>query len=265
MVVTLMDDERVLRTLYSLRCQSMKPCYVFVADGSGGDVLFNRIEKLFPFVNIKKFYGTVAMSRYKTMRFLFRYSWDVVVFIDSDQYASKDWLRNLVKPIVDGRAGFTCGCETPVSMDGSRVERYINRRRRRIVGRDQRFFSMGNTAWSRSVFECIGNFNPCIGWGGEDYDVNLRATSMGFKGVFVRDAWVVHDYPEKTLGRWIGKRLKYHTGTTMCYLNNKVDLVSSRSVFGFGLHPLDWVDRLLKVFGFLRGCFIYRCKLKGGI
>lgn len=258
-VITLKDDKKVLRTLFSLRCMDMCPNYVFVADGSTSDELFFRIKKLFPFINIKKIFGNVAVSRYKTLEYLMGLTgWGIIVFIDSDQYATKYWLKQLTSPIINGDVDYTVGCEQPVSVDGySRVEQYINHRRRTISKGDQRFFSMGGTAWKRDVFEKVGNFDPSIGWGGEDYDINIRATKMGFKGRYVKDAVLLHDYPEKTLGRWICKRLKYHTGTTLVYLKHKTDIIGCRKTLGLGCHPLDWLDRVLKVIGFIRGCLIY--------
>jgi len=259
-IITLMDDVKVFRTLHCLHNQILKPSMIFVADGTLDNGLFDKIRLFYPNVVIEKIYGSIVESRYQTIQYLMsNYFFDILVFVDSDQYPECDWLQKLTRPIKDNLVGFTCGCDKPVGVVGTRVERYLWRRRSRITGVDQRFFSMGNSAWSRDVFKCIGNFDKDISSGGEDYDVNIRATNLGFKGVMV-DAFVVHDFPEKTLKKWVCKRLKYHKGTTICYLKNGVDIGGIRKSMGFGWHPLDWLDRLLKVFGFISGFYCYKVK-----
>lgn len=255
-----MDDVKVFRTLHCLQEQLVKPSMIFVADASSYNILYDRVKLFYPGVIIEKIYGSIVESRYHSIKYLMgEYSFDLLVFVDSDQYPEPSWLKKLVEPIVSGEVDFTCGRDLPVSDGGTKVERYLWSRRGRITGVDQRFFSMGNSAWSRYVFMSIGNFDKDIDFGGEDYDINIRATQLGFKGLMV-DAFVVHDFPEKTLSVWVRKRLKYHKGTTICYLKNGVDIGGTRKSMVFGWHPLDWFDRLLKVLGFLSGFYHFKVK-----
>ena len=73
-VITLMDDERVLDTLYSLSTQSLKPDRVFVADASRDTELSDEVKswgKEYGLnVEVHRIPGSVAESRNKTMSFL---------------------------------------------------------------------------------------------------------------------------------------------------------------------------------------------------
>jgi len=254
-VITLMDDERVLDTLYSLSTQSLKPDRVFVADASRDTELSDEVKswgKEYGLnVEVHRIPGSVAESRNKTMSFLDE---DIVVFIDSDEVARKNWLYEITRPLFFEDADYTAGLCEPRYYLGTKVEKYVWMKERQLFeDYDQLSFQMGNTAWRRHVFDRIGNFDKRIIWGGEDYDINIRATQAGFKGLYIPSAILYHDQGMKTLSSWVRKRYKYHTGSTVALLKNSVSVSSKKRTISMGRHPLDMLDFVLKILGYIRG------------
>jgi len=99
-------------------------------------------------------------------------------------------------------------------------------------------------------------------WGGEDYDINLRAIKHGFRGKFVKDAWVWHDQSHlNSIEKVLKKRYRYFVGAAIAYLKNgkigaekRVDL---KKHFGF-FHPIEVVSLILKPIAFIEGYIRWR-------
>ena len=171
-------DDRLWRTLSSLGRQTMVPSQVL-------------IERR----------GTVAESR----NLMFRQAkGDILVFLDTDQEAPPWWLEALTWCIRNGIADFTCGPTRghPEPAFASQYQEYfaeIEHRHYKLCELDQTAFPMGNSAWSRKVMLSLAQnadyapFDESFKHGGEDYDVNIRATKLGYHGLFIPEAWVWHD------------------------------------------------------------------------
>ncbi|HLE97170.1 MAG TPA: glycosyltransferase [Candidatus Thermoplasmatota archaeon] len=223
-VVTLMDDPRVVDTLASLDAQTPRPDAVLVADGGSKDGSREAADAFAasrPWVRVEVLPGTVAGTRDLAIG---RTTEDVVVFLDADQRAPPGWLAALLVAL-DGGADFAGGPTRPPGPARSAVEDYLNRFEAwfypEVVARDVAYLPMGNSAWRRTVFERIGSFDPRLAWGGEDYDVNLRALAAGFRGAFVPEAWVVHDQSRlRRLRPLLRKRYRYMVGATVAYLKH---------------------------------------------
>jgi hypothetical protein len=134
---------------------------------------------------------------------------------------------------------------------------------------------MGNSIWARPVLEAVTSsrstdvdrdgstedveapFDERFTTGGEDFDINLRATKLGFRGIFVARAWVWHDQsnldnPLKIMRR----KLRYCYGGALAHLKNgtmpmrmtRVVVPSSPSNGTATLKPyLHWLEGFQKV------------------
>ncbi|MFA5862231.1 MAG: glycosyltransferase [Candidatus Thermoplasmatota archaeon] len=228
-LVTHLDDARVLRTLCSLIAQSRVPDAVLVADGgSRGDVL--REIRAFAaehprIVRVEHHPGSVAETRDSALKSL--RGVDIVAFLDADEVAPADWLRLLVAPIEGGEAAFSGGPTRPLAEPQGKGERYLNEFEAwfypNVVAHDLSKLPMGNSAWRYDVLMSVGGIDPRLTWGGEDYDVNLRVAKAGHVGAYVHDAWTFHDQSGRNdLRRLLRRKYRYNVGATMAYLKNGV-------------------------------------------
>lgn len=262
-VITLLNDWKVIDTLDSLLKQSLLADEIIVADGGSEEKLVEKIKEYSKKSKIIKFYdipGTIAESRNKTMELV---KGDIIIFIDSDEKAPKDWLKIIIKPIIENKADFVGGKTIPMNKPKNKVEEYIYKKSeynyQHIYKYDVSKIHMGNSAWRKKIFDKIGNFDEKIQWGGEDYDINIRALQAGFKGVFSDEAWVWHDRGIDTLGKFIKKKYKYDIGSTITYLKNNESKIKTKSAIKMGfLHPLEFFSFFIKPFSYFKGQMLYR-------
>jgi len=262
-VITLLNDWRVIDTLESLLKQSLKPNEIIVADGGSDQILLKEIKKYSKKYNIIKFYdipGNIAESRNKTMKLI---DTDIIIFIDSDEKAPKNWLIKIINPIIKNKADFVGGKTIPMRKPKNKVEKYVYKKSeynyQNIYKYDVSKIHMGNSAWRKKIFDKIGNFDEKIKWGGEDYDINIRAINAGFKGVFLEDAWVWHDRGVDTLRKFIKKKYKYDIGSTITYLKNNESKIKAKKAIKISfIHPLEFFSLIIKPFSYLKGQMLYR-------
>ena len=183
--------------------------------------------------------------------------------MDSDEVAPKDWLEKIIKPILDGESDFVGGKTIHRYPPKNRIEKYIYKSceclYKNVYIYDPSMIHMGNSAWKKEIFEKIGNFDEKLIWGGEDYDINIRAIQAGFQGVFSEDAWVWHDRGMDTIKKFILKNYRYNIGTTVTYLkNNEFKTKKKRAMKLIYLHPFEYLKLFIKVFSFIRGYMLWR-------
>jgi len=273
-IITVLNDKRIERTIRSILDQSYLPDEIFVADGGSDDGTWELIldfkEKYGDIINPQRLEGNITTTRNKALPLM---EGNIIVFIDADEVAPKNWLECLINPILNGEANFTGGPTKPYIEPISKVEKYVNRYDdfffENVVSKDISMVPMGNTAWDKKIFSKIGGFDERIKWGGEDYDINLRALENGFQGKLVKDAWVWHDQSRlNSLGKIIRKKYTYATGATIAYLKrggvgNKVGKSAKTSITYF--HPIELISFFMKPLAFLRGYLIYRKYVKQSI
>jgi GT2 family glycosyltransferase len=279
-VITLLSDIKVLKTLESLKSQTRKPDLILVADGGSNK---NFIQQLNNFINknnfqnieIKIFPGRCIDTRREVITYLMEKT-NIVAFIDSDEFANDKWLETLVKPIEENVADFTGGPIFPVEAisNAERILNIIQTQNNEIVKKDISYIPMGNSAWEIGIFEKLGNFDDSsvssqsgisgvdIGKNGisyyvsEDFDLNVRAQHSGFKGVFCKDAIVFHNQSRINSFRLLTKYFySLFVRTSMAYFKNRVPISKVTKVtreFTI-IHPFQGFLYLIKPFAFIRG------------
>ncbi|EQD73403.1 glycosyl transferase family protein, partial [mine drainage metagenome] len=140
-------------------------------------------------------------------------------FLDADEAAPPEWLERILEPFTDPRVGFTGG-PTPAMPGTARTigARYYDAYLRRFYETVARYhphaLPMGNSAWRTEVFDRIGRLDTTLyeRAASEDQEMALRALRAGYRGVYVPDAWVGHDFSDLTLYRWLAKQSRYALG-----------------------------------------------------
>jgi GT2 family glycosyltransferase len=202
--------------------------------------------------------GTVAGSRNLMYE---RSVGDILVFIDTDQEAPPGWLWKLIQPLVEGEAHYVCGPTRPICTTSKYADylAIIEHRHYYMCRYDQTIFPMGNSAWSRDIFETLIEndgylFDERFDTGGEDYDINLRATALGYEGKFIPSAWVWHDQSElNTALKIIKKKIRYCKGGSLAYMKNKAlaKRLKRRVEMKPYVHWLEGFQKMAQVVGFL--------------
>lgn len=146
-------------------------------------------------------------------------SGDIVVYLDDDCDAPRNWLRALVAPIVEGSADVVVG--------GARVIA-ATKFGKAIAGLgfpaggsvgfsgmfpvnssgETDFLNTCNCAINKKVFHAVGDFNECLSKGGEDTELGIRIRAAGFRIRYNSDAEVIHAPRESLRGfyRWQFRR-----------------------------------------------------------
>jgi glycosyltransferase involved in cell wall biosynthesis len=262
-IITLLNDWRVKDTLDTILNQTILPDEIIVADGgSKKDLLdyLNNYSKENEIVKIYDIPGSIAESRNRTIPLA---KGDIIIFLDSDETAPKDWLEKLVYPILKGEADFVGGTNIGMHKPKNNIEKYVYKSAdinyKNVCIDDPSMIPMGNSAWKKEIFDVIGNFDKKLKWGGEDYDINIRAIQAGFKGVFSLDAWVWHDRGMDTIKKFILKNYRYNIGTTVAYLkNNELKSKKKGAIKLIYIHPLEFFKLFIKVFSFIRGNIMWK-------
>jgi len=263
-VITLLNDWRVFRTIASLLNQTRKPDEIIIADGGSDKRLLDALHNInAENMKIYVLLGSVAETRNKVLK---KIEGDIVVFIDADEVAPSSWLQKLIKPIEDERADFTGGGTLPLYSPRTKIEEFVVNFDKwfyeNVVKNDITALPMGNSAWKMEIFDIVGGFDERLRWGGEDYDINLRAVQAGFRGMYVEDAWVWHDQSHlNTIWKVIKKKYRYSVGATVAYLKNNAFSNKKRTAVKTSVmykHPIEFLNLGVKAVAFIRGWHEWR-------
>lgn len=270
-LVTVYNDHRLERAVSSVLEGDRVPEEVLIADGGSDDGTWGIAQNLeddHEPVRALRAPGSVAETRNRALP---EAVGDIVAFLDTDEVAPAHWLATLVAPIEAGEADFAGGPTRPLDEPATKVEAYVNAHDdwfyEEVVADDITMLPMGNSAWRRDVLLEIDGFDPRLRWGGEDYDVNLRAQQAGYEGVYVEDAWLHHDQGDlDSLRALLSKRYRYQVGATMAYLKSGVLGGKAKRSAGDAArfrHRYEWLVALLKPFALLSGWWRYRREIAG--
>jgi len=271
-IITVYRDDRVIRTINSLKSQTLKPDLVIVADGGSGTLFKNTIKKELDddYMVFRTYPGSIAETRHLVMQDVVD-DFDIVTFIDADEEAPPFWLEIITEPIRKKEADFVGGSTIPFDTKKTTAEMFVDSLEKvlyeNIVPGDITQIPMGNSAWSMSVFRKIGNFDVDYGKYGlaEDYDINIRAVKSGFTGVLVKEAWLFHDHSKLNTFLKVFKSYYFRqvraSGT---YMKNKmllgdiIEATKRTKIF----HPFQLVLLLSKPFAYITAWKEYSQKVK---
>ncbi|MCI4328775.1 MAG: glycosyltransferase [Thermoplasmata archaeon] len=218
-IVTVLKDPRVARTLESLLHQERRADEVLVDDGGGTDEVERitaRYHALDPRILHLAAPGNIPESRNAA---LLTASGEFLAFLDADEVAPPGWLSALLAPFSDPSVGFTGG-PTPAMPETVRTvgARYYDGYLRRFYDQVARVrphaLPMGNSAWRATVFRQVGLLDTTLyrRAASEDQEVAVRALRAGWRGVYVPEAGVTHDFSEITTWGLLRKQRTYAKG-----------------------------------------------------
>lgn len=260
-IVTVYRDNRVLRTISSLKEQTLKPDLVIIADGGSGTLFKNMVKKELDddYMVFRTYPGSIARTRYLVMKDIID-DFDIIAFIDADEEAPSFWVEAVTEPIRYKEADFVGGITFPFDTEKTSSEIFVDNLERLlyedIATCDISQIPMGNSAWHMNVFRKIGNFENDYGKYGlaEDYDINIRAIKSGFKGVLSKEAWLCHDHSRMNTFFKVFKSFYFRQIRTVgTYMKHKVSLkgatTATRRTKMF--HPFQLVLLLSKPFAYI--------------
>jgi succinoglycan biosynthesis protein ExoM len=218
-ILTVLKDPRVARTIESLLAQHRVPDEILVDDGGGSDEV-RRITAAFtardPRVRHLDAPGTIAESRNLALAAA---TGEFIAFLDADEVAPPGWLERLLEPFSDAHVGLTGGPTPalPESLHNVTARFYDGYLRRfyDTVARTRPYaLPMGNSAWRAAALREVGPLDPMQHRriGNEDQDIAVRVLARGWTGVYVPEAWVGHDFSDIGLGSLLRKQRAYAEG-----------------------------------------------------
>jgi len=264
-VISVMNSWEYKFAFHSLLRQSLLPDRVVFTDGGSSEDYIQYLEtalkkRNFPFdVEIVVFPGTCSETRKQYLKSIKVKDDDIIAFLDSDEVAPREWLKELTFPILNQESDFTGGPTKPLKDPKNRCEDFINYYDdwyyKNIVSKDIRALPMGNSAWSGRVLKEVGELHDFRD--SEDMDFNIRAIEKGFRGKLVKTAWVYHNQQNlDTLWKIFKKKYTYSSGSTFVFLNNRKmggKTVSNAMSTVMCWHPIEFMNFIAKMFGFIRG------------
>ena len=266
-LITALNDPGIEKTIESLLDQKTELDYsILIADGGSSPEVLEKYrcissqakkEKDID-VFFKSFPGSIAETRDAALNFILGKMEEkpkIICFIDTDEIAPQNWLKEITSPIINGDYHFVFGPTKPVVDGVNFVTRYVyfdEARMYRLVKDGLIYYgAMGNSAWSSELFISLKKkygyyINTKLKMGGEDYELTLRALSEGLKGTFNENAWVWHDQRNiDTLRKLVRKKWRYLVGAAKAYNLQKKNLVPAKSsilkYFKYGFHPIDFI------------------------
>ena len=217
-IVTVRDDPRLERTLESLLTQRRRPDAILIADGGTSPQIreiADRYAARDPRVRRVTAPGSIAETRNGALADV---RTSLIAFLDTDEIAPPEWLERLLAPFHDGMVGFTGG-PTPAlpstlhNVAARYYDAYLRRFYDLIVPQRPHATPMGNSAWRIRIFQELGLLDLSVsGYGSEDQEIALRALRAGWRGVYVPDAGVSHDFSDIGWVSLFRKQRRYGRG-----------------------------------------------------
>ena len=219
-IVTVLRDPRVQRTLESLLAQRRLPDQILVDDGSGADGRVREISSAYSQRDARVQHldapGNIATSRNSALRAA---TGEFIAFVDADEIARPDWLQELLRAFDDPNVGFAGG-PTPALAGTARTigakfyDGFLRRFYATVARRQAHAIPMGNSAWRAELFRRLGPLDESLlgRIGNEDQEFAVRCLRAGWQGLYVPEAVVDHDFSDITLLALLRKQRRYAEG-----------------------------------------------------
>lgn len=218
-IVTVLRDPRVARTLESLLRQTRPADEVLVDDGGQGDDVrriaeeYSRRDARIRHLDAP---GNIPESRNIALRAA---TGEFLAFLDADEVAPPGWLAELLAPFADPNVGFVGG-PTPAMAGTARTigarfyDGYLRRFYDVVAAAQPHALPMGNSAWRTQVFRSVGLLDTTLfrRAASEDQEIAVRALEAGWLGRYAPRASVEHDFSDIDVLGLLRKQRVYAEG-----------------------------------------------------
>lgn len=237
-VVTAKNEEKNIGELLKSigKVVNLEEAEVVVVDGGSTDKTLDVISQ-YSFVRLIASQCNISQGRNLGVE---NSQGEIIVFTDADCVVDRDWIKNILKYFEkDTKIGVVGGPYLPLdqhSLIAQYSAAYVNTYfpvDSGIVSHQS--IGTGNAAYRRNAIEEAGGFDERLDIG-EDIDMNLRISNLGYKLFFAKDVVVYHKYRTslKEASRWAfshGLASTVHNRITKQY--RKLFFPFTRSLFVF--------------------------------
>jgi|GEM_PF-2628695 len=131
---------------------------------------------------------------------------DIVAFIDDDAIADPNWIKFLVEgydyELIGGVGGLVYGPQkTHLQFDRGIINKCAAptpiRDEDSLLKKDEFYIIMGtNSSFRKDILKEVGGFDPYFRYYHDESDLCVRIAQKGYKIVYKKDAFVIHDMVE---------------------------------------------------------------------
>lgn len=186
-IITIVKNDPRLERLLTEFSLIEKPasCEFIVVDASEGKL--DYLKNNFSFVKWISYHPKGKERTYAQQRNIGinHARGDIIVFIDADCIPEKNWLTELLKPIIEKKEVFVSGACQPMKKD------YIHKEEN--YGQYREECETMNMAITKDVVNRVGLFDETLE-GCEDSDFCIRAHEQGIKIRYIKSAVIYHDW-----------------------------------------------------------------------
>ncbi len=206
-------EKTILKTLKALENQSFKkPFEVLICDDGSKDRTLQIVKD---FAKKSKIPVRIFANKHKGPAWQRNFGakkarGKIIVFTDSDCIPGKNWLKEMVKPIENGKAIGVQGTYRTLNKESiiARFEGYEIEKRHERMKKEKHIDFIGtfSAAYVKNVFIKFGGFDTRFKTAsGEDPELSYRISKAGYKLVFNHKAYVYHPHPE-TLKKYLKQK-----------------------------------------------------------
>ena len=214
-IIIVKGDKGILNTLNQLD-KIVKPyeMEILVIDASHGklDEIKAQFPKVMWFYYDKKPNKKYTISEQRNMG-ISKASGDIIIFLDANCIPIKEWLIEMIKPVLNDNEYIVAGNVKP--LDKNIVNTISDER---FKGEYLDEAPTINLLIRKIVFDKIGNFDENILYG-EDTDLTWRAIDAGYKIRYAKKALVYHDWGD--LKEQLNRAIRYGESRVYLYIKRK--------------------------------------------
>lgn len=214
-IIIVKNDRRIKKTLSKLvKIEKPEKTEIIVIDASKGKL--DDIKEKFPSVNWFYFYNktnkeiTIPEQRNIGIN---KSKGDLIIFIDADCMPTRNWLKEIIKPIREEHEYIVSGL---VEQENTFISKWESNKYERL--NDKKYINDAptmNFAFLKSIVNKVGLFDEKFNFS-SDTDFCWRARDLGYKIRYAQKAIIYHNYGN------MFKNIKRHFN----YGKAKIDLCS---------------------------------------
>lgn len=217
-IIPVFNDKRIKSCLNSLIKQNFpKNSYEIIVVDNNSDHIIKEIVKNYQVKYLKEIKQGSYSARNKGLTIA---KGKIIVFIDSDCIADKDWLVNLIRKFKNKKIGGIGGV-----IKNTKTKTWVQKSGGNLVNQQLKpgyfdffpkpFIVTANAAYRKTILDKVGGFDEQFKSGG-DVDLSWRVNLLGF-GIFTENRAIVYHEPRSSLKSYFKQYFIYGVGHTLLF------------------------------------------------